>query len=100
MKFYFNTHTKEIYTEAQHDQMKEKYISENLRNMPIDQWAYDQLYEVDPFDEWNESTRESIKNSFASDILEDMIDKLSEAFEQDYCLLLSEKPVKVVKERG
>ena len=97
MKFYLNTHTKEIYTETQHDQMKEEYISENLRNMPLAQWSHDRLNSEDPYDEWTDETREMMRHDYVDEIIEYVTDKLSKKFEQDYCLLLSEKPVKVVR---
>lgn len=75
MKFYYNRYTKDVYTAVQYEQMKQEYILENIRNMPFDQWGYDLADTEIPYDEITENIR----------------DELSKAFEQDYCLILSEK---------
>lgn len=101
MTFYFNTHTKEIYTKGQYDRLELEYISENIDNMPIDQWAYDRMVQENSlFDTWSEEAREYMIGVYEDELREELKDKLSKAFKQDYCLLLSEKPIKVVKERG
>lgn len=97
MRFYYNNYTKEIYTEKQYRQMKEEYISENIRNMPLAQWSHDKLNSEDPYDEWTDETKEMMRHEYVDEIIEDITDKLSKAFDQDYCLILSEKPIKTIE---
>ena len=97
MRFYYNHYTKEIYTKDQYNQMKQEYISENLRNMPFTQWSYNRLNLEDPYGEWPDEIREAMRHEYIDEILEDITAKLSKAFDQDYCLILSEKPIKAIE---
>lgn len=67
--------------------MKQEYISENLRNMPIAQWSHDKLNAEDPYNEWPDEIREMMRHEYVDEIIEDITNKLSRAFEQDYCLM-------------
>lgn len=97
MRFYYNHYTKEIYTKDQYERMKQEYILENLRNMPLVQWSYDRLKSEDPYNKWPYEAREIIRHKYIDEIIEDITAKLSKAFDQDYCLILSEKPIKAIE---